>query len=191
MATRAEDLIRRHRYTVEDYQRMGQAGILAEDDRVELVEGDIVEMAPIGTVHAGTVDYLVAALLRGVGELAIVRSQNPVILGTRSEPQPDLLLVRPRSDYYRLAHPIAGDALLAVEVADTTLRYDREVKIPLYARHGIPEAWLIDLEAKALYAFREPSAEGYRREAHITDLGAVGIERLPGVTLDLRALFGP
>jgi Uma2 family endonuclease len=78
-----------------------------------------------------------------------------------------------------------------VEVADTTLRYDREVKIPLYARHGIPEAWQIDLEAKALYAFREPSAKGYRREAHITDLGAVGIEHLPGVILDLGALFGP
>jgi len=190
MATRAEDLIRRHRYTVGDYQRMGEAGILGADDRVELIEGEIVDMAPIGSAHAGTVDYLVAAFLRAVGDRAIVRSQNPVVLGSRSAPQPDVLLVRPRSDFYRLAHPVAADVLLAVEVADATLRYDRETKIPLYARHGVPEAWLVDIEASALHVFREPSAEGYLHETRVTDLAAVTVERLPGVTLDLRSLFG-
>ena len=190
MATRPEDLIRRHRYTVDEYRRMGETGILGEDDRVELIEGEVIETAPIGSVHAGTVDYLVGALLRGVGDRAIVRSQNPVALGSRSEPQPDLTLLQPRPDFYRSRHPTPADVFLVVEVADTTQRYDRQVKLPLYARHGIPEAWIVDLESNALSVFREPSADGYRREERISDLGSVTVERLPGANLDLRGLFG-
>jgi len=190
MATRPEDLIRRHRYTVDEYRRMGEAGILGEDDRVELIEGEVIEMAPIGTVHAGTVDYLVGVLLRGVGDRAIVRSQNPVALGSRSEPQPDLTLLQPRPDFYRSRHPTPADVFLVVEVADTTQRYDRQVKLPLYARHGIPEVWIVDLESNALHVFRDPSADGYRSEARVADLGAVPVKGIPGITVDLRALFG-
>jgi Uma2 family endonuclease len=190
VATRAEDLIRRHRYTVEDYRRMGEAGVLGEDDRVELIEGEIVDMTPAGSRHAGTVARLNRALDRAVGDHALVWVRNPIRLGDRSEPEPDLALLGPRAGDYTDRLPEAGDVLLVIEVSGTSQRYDREVKIPLYARHGVPEGWLVDLEADALHAFREPSAEGYRQEARIANLGSVAIERLPGVTLDVGTLFG-
>ena len=107
MATRAEDLIRRHRYTVEEFLRMGEAGILRADERVELIEGEIAEMAPIGSRHAGTVKQIGAILMRTVGEGAIVSVQDPIILGPRSAPQPDLALLRPRADFYKAARLVA------------------------------------------------------------------------------------
>ena len=159
--------ILRRRFTVDQYHRMAEAGVLTEGDRVELIEGEIVEMTPIGSRHAAAVDRLnalVGAALRG---RAIVRVQNPVRLGARSEPQPDLAVLRLRVDFYAGAHPGAGDVLLVVEVADASLDYDRAVKLPLYARAGIPEAWLVDVERPALTVHRAPSADGYRdvREA--------------------------
>jgi hypothetical protein len=191
MATRAEDLIRRHRYTVEEYLRMGEAGILRADDRVELIEGEIAEMAPIGSRHAAFVRRLQRALDRAVGERAIVSVQNPIVLGPRSAPQPDLALLQPRADFYEPAHPGPADVILLVEVADTTQRYDRQVKLPLYARHGVPEAWLVDLEENAIEVFREPSADGYRHAERLADLTAVPVAGLPGASVDLRGLFRP
>ena len=189
MATRAEDLIRRHRYTVEEFLRMGEAGILRADERVELIEGEIAEMAPIGSRHAGTVKQIGAILMRTVGEGAIVSVQDPIILGPRSAPQPDLALLRPRADFYKAAHPQAKDVLLVIEVADTTQRYDRQVKLPLYARHGVTEVWLVDLEQNAMEVFREPSADGYRHAERLADLTSVSVAGLPGVVVDLRELF--
>jgi Uma2 family endonuclease len=190
MATPAEDLIRRHRYTVEEYLRMGEAGILRADERVELIEGEIAEMAPIGSRHAGTVKQLGALVMKASAGHAIVSVQDPIVLGPRSAPQPDLALLRARDDFYKASHPQAQDVLLVIEVADTTQRYDRQVKVPLYARHGIPEVWIVDLESNALHVFRDPSADGYRSEARVADLGAVPVKGIPGITVDLRALFG-
>ena len=131
MSIPAETL--RHRLTVTDFHRMGEAGIFHEDARVELIEGDIIDMAPIGSSHAGVVKRLARLLMQGVGDKAIVSVQDPVILGPRSEPEPDIALLRPREDYYTRAHPTPGDILLIVEVAESSLTYDREVISQLLA----------------------------------------------------------
>jgi Uma2 family endonuclease len=135
--------VTRRRFTVHDYHRMGEAGILHEDDRVELIEGEIVEMAAIGTRHFSCVNGLTRLLVRGVGDEAIVSVQNPVRLDEHNEPQPDLTVLRVRD--YRESLPVPEDVLLLIEVSDTTLRYDRGVKLPLYARAGIREVCILDL----------------------------------------------
>jgi len=157
----------RHRLTVSDFHRMGEAGIFAAGDRVELIDGEIIDMSPIGALHAAIVDCLVRYLGRSVGDSVIVRCQNPVRLDDVSEPEPDIALLRPRADGYMSAHPGPEDVLVVIEVADTSLAYDLGVKVPLYARHGIPEAWVIDAATRQTRVFREPSAEGYRLESTV------------------------
>lgn len=189
MTSTAQHPHRRHRLTVEEYHRMGEAGILAPDARVELIEGEIIDMAPIGSRHAGIVEqlsYLFEQALRG---RAMIRAQNPVSLGARSEPQPDVALVRPRSDFYKSAHPRPSDILLLVEVADASLDHDRDVKTPLYAAHGIPEAWLIDLESSLLTRYREPSPAGYGYAELLEAARSVAVSAFSDVSIDLSALF--
>jgi Uma2 family endonuclease len=152
----------RRRFTVDEYYWMARVGILGEDDRVELIDGEIVEMAPIGPEHAGIVTQCTHRLLREFADLAQVRIQNPIRLDEYNEPEPDLALVRQRADFYRFAHPAPEDVLLVIEVADTTLAADRRHKMPLYGRAGIPEAWLVDLQHGVVYVHREPTADGYR-----------------------------
>ncbi len=130
----------RHAVSAEEYLRMGEAGVFAPDARLELTEGEIVEMAPIGSPHAGTVNILLRLFSRGASDLALVSVQNPLIVGDRSVPQPDLALLKPRADSYTRSHPTAADVLLVVEVADSTLSFDIGTKIPLYAGCGIAEA---------------------------------------------------
>lgn len=151
----------RRRFTVDEYERMGEAGILGEDDRVELLDGEIVEMTPIGSRHAATVNRLNALFARRLGSVAQVGIQNPIWLGDNSEPQSDLVLLRPRSDFYAAGHPTPADILLLVEVADSSLRVDRLVKIPLYAEAGVSEVWLIDLEQSRILVHRDPSERSY------------------------------
>jgi Uma2 family endonuclease len=153
----------RHKLSIEDFHQMGRAGILRDDSRVELIEGDLIDMAPIGSLHASVVSTLSMFFARQVGELAIVSTQNPVSLPPENEPQPDIALLKPNTDRYRSALPTGADVLLIVEVADTTVEYDREIKLPLYARHGIPEVWLIDLKGGVLEIYLEPTAKGYRK----------------------------
>lgn len=148
------------RFTVTEYHRMGEIGMLEADERIELLEGELVDMAPIGGEHADFVDRLNFVITRTVPTDVRVRIQNPITLGDRSEPQPDVVLAR--AGDYRYQHPSAADVLLLIEVADTTVRRDRDIKIPLYARHGIPECWLFDLPNRKLEVFRQPSADGYR-----------------------------
>lgn len=153
----------RHKLSIEDFHQMGRVGILREGSRVELIDGELIDMAPIGSLHASVVSTLSMFFARQVGELAIVSTQNPVSLPPESEPQPDLALLKPCSDRYRDALPTAGDVLLVIEVAQTTADYEREIKLPLYARHAIPEFWLIDLNSGTIEVYREPSAKGYRK----------------------------
>lgn len=155
--------IPRHKLTVDDYHRMAQAGIFHDGSRVELVEGELIDMAPIGSLHASVVTSLSMFFARNVGDHAIVSTQNSVSLPPDSEPQPDIMLLRPRADRYRDALPASTNVLLLIEVSDTTLAYDRDVKLPLYARHGIPEVWLIDLKGEQLEIHLEPDAHGYRK----------------------------
>ena len=185
----SKDAFERHRWTVDEYRRMGETGTLAPDARVELIDGEIIDMAPIGPLHSGTVNQLNRLLGEAVGATAVVGVQNPVELSNRSEPEPDLTLLRPRADFYKRALPRASDVLLAIEVADSTLAFDRDDKRSLYARHGVPEYWLVDVNGGRVLTFRDPSGDGYRDESTLVDLRAVPIASLDGVRVDLSALF--
>ncbi len=150
------------RFTVDEYYRMAETGILTQDDRVELLGGEIVEMTPIGPTHAGCVDQLNAMFQARLPPSACVRIQNPVRLDQHWEPQPDVAILRPRPAGYRDRHPGPTDVLLIVEVADASLLRDRKIKVPKYAAFGIAESWIVDLVARRVEVFRRPSASGYR-----------------------------
>lgn len=150
----------RRKFTVSEYYRMGKAGILTEDDRVELIEGEIIQLPPVGDSHAWCVNRLNKLFVLGVGDRAIVGVQNPFRLSTRSEPLPDLVVMRPRASMSG-PHPTQQDAILVIEVSDTTLAYDQRVKLPLYAREGVPEVWIVDLRGERLLVNRDPSPDGY------------------------------
>jgi Uma2 family endonuclease len=141
---------------VDEYYRMAETGVLRADARVELIEGEIIDMAPIGSRHASLVSALAEQLIGAAGAAAVVWIQSPVRLGARSEPQPDLALLKRRPDRYASDHPTAADVLLVVEVSESTLAYDRDVKADLYARHGIPELWIVDAAERRLEIFRDP-----------------------------------
>lgn len=156
-----EDRYGKYRLTVEQYYRMADVGVLAQDVRTELVEGEIFDMAPIGCRHSATVAWLHRQLLQAVGERALVFAQSPARLSRMTEPQPDLMLLRPRVDGYSEAHPAARDILLLIEVSDSTLLYDREIKVPLYATYGIAEVWLVDVFACEFFCYRGPHGGAY------------------------------
>jgi Uma2 family endonuclease len=180
--------IARRRFTAREYHRMGEAGILHEDDRVELIEGEIVEMAAIGTRHFACVNGLTRLLVRGVGDAAIVSVQNPVRLDEHTEPQPDLTVLRVRD--YRESLPMPGDVLLLIEVSDTTLAYDRGVKLPLYARSGIPEVWIVDLAGEVIERNTDPSGDSYRRVEQAQRGEALAPLALPGLSLRVDDMLG-
>ena len=146
---------------------MLQAGILGEDDRVELLDGEIVTMAPIGSRQQACVDWLTELFSPHVSKRAILRVQGPVRLGEHSEPQPDVSLLKPRADFYAQAHPKSEDVLLINEVTETSVAYDREAKLPLYSRSGVPEVWLIDLSQERIEVYRQAFPQGYQRVAHL------------------------
>ena len=185
----AEAPIQRHLLTVDDYHKMGEAGIIHEDDRVELIEGMLIDMAPIGSDHAGQVIQLNVILTRLLSGKAFISPQNPIRLGQHSEPQPDCAVLRLRDDFYRTAHPEPQDILLLIEVSDTTVRYDREIKIPLYARYRIPEVWLLDLQNKQLEIYRQPSDDGYRQILRPARDERVAPALLPDVSLAISDLW--
>ena len=149
------------RFTVDEYYRMAEAGILSEDDRVELIEGEIIQMPPVGSRHSWRVRRIARLFHTTVGERAEIAVQDPLRLSTRSEPVPDLMLLQLRPDY-ETHQPMTADALLVVEVADSTLSYDRRTKVPLYAREGVPEMWLVDLPNGRVTVHREPTPTGYQ-----------------------------
>ncbi len=169
---------------------MAEVGILAPDARVELIDGEIIDMAPPGTLHAALVMLLTRAFIEAVGDRALVLAQNPVRLSEYSEPQPDLALLRPRADSYREHYPRADDVLLAVEVAASSLRFDRKKKLPLYARHDIAECWLVDVAGKRLVRHRSPQQGAYTLIDEPDLRVALDVSTLPGVSVDLRRLFG-
>jgi Uma2 family endonuclease len=150
----------RRPFTVAEYYRMGEAGILTEGERVELIEGEIVQMPPIGDLHAWCVNRLTRLFILGVGDAAVVSVQNPFRLSNRSEPVPDVVVMRPRPEF-RGPHPTPSDVLLVIEVSDTTLHYDQRVKLPLYARELVPEVWIADLKGECIWVYSDPSGSGY------------------------------
>ena len=182
--------IHRHRFTVEDFAHMGEAGIFAADDRVELIDGEIREIAPIGPPHAAIVDRLAELLLGRLAGRANVRIQNPIRLGRYTEPQPDLVVARRRTDYYAGRHPEAGDVLLVIEVADSSLLYDQVEKAPRYAAAGIPEAWLVDVSGETVTVYSRPGPDGYFEERLLRRGNEVRSEAVAGLRLPVDEIFG-
>ena len=159
----------KRRYTADEYQRMGQVGILPEGGRLELIDGEVLAMTPIGTQHNACVNRAMRALVRAAGDDAIVQAQGSVRLDLYHEPQPDLVLFRPRADFYASRHAGPDDILLIIEIADSSIEYDRDVKARIYAESGVPEYWLADLNANLVSRYFSPergafrSLEKYRR----------------------------
>ena len=173
----------RWKFSVDDYARMAEAGILGEDDRVELVEGEIVQMAPIGPLHAACVKRLNRLFTSRFGDDVVVSVQDPIRVGWMSEPQPDVALLRPRRDLYSGGHPGPADVLLVVEVSSSTSAFDRQVKMPLYAQGGIPQAWLVDLAAGVVEVYRLTGAGGYSDPELVTGGGRVAVDAFGDVEI--------
>lgn len=180
----------RRRFTVEQYHQMAEAGILTADDQVELIEGDIVEMSPIGRHHAACVKRLIRLFSQRVSERAVVAAQDPVELSDRSEPQPDFALLQPRLDFYEAGHPRPQDVLLLVEVADTTAESDRKVKISLYARSEIVEVWLVDINQQSIEVHREPALNRYRNVQHFQRGQKLSAQAFPDISLTVDEVLG-
>lgn len=179
----------RHRFSVEDYHKLGAAGVLNADSRVELIDGELIDMAPVDSLHASVVNALSMLFARQAADRAIVSTQNPVSLPPTSEPQPDIALLQPRSDGYRNALPTADDVLLLVEVADTTLAYDRTEKLSLYAKRRIREVWIVNLPDRALEMYRDPRDGKYRTKLEQLSSGCASPEALPAVFVELSELL--
>jgi Uma2 family endonuclease len=180
----------RRRFTVDEYHQMAAAGILTEDDPVELLDGEIIEMSPIGDRHA-------ACILRGttifsarLAGRALVSVQNPVRLSSGSEPEPDIALLRPRADFYSSGKPGPEDVLLIIEVADTSLVYDRDVKLRFYAESGIREVWIVDLNAARVLVYREPKGISYEQVLVVGREGTLSPLAFPDVVVPVADLIG-
>jgi Uma2 family endonuclease len=198
MATLPADpvAVSRHRLTVADFRRMGEVGILGPEDRVELIAGEIIDMSPIGSLHAALVRAIATALTRHVREGALLAIQDPLSLDDTSQPQPDVAVLRPRADFYAAAHPGPADVLLVIEVADTTLSFDLDVKVPLYAAAGVPEVWVIEAASRRTHVFRRPE-RGHYAERHVIEPDnevscggdLTGREAVAGIRLPLGTLL--
>ena len=182
--------VERWRFTVDDFYRMGEVGILPPEARVELIDGEVIKMAPIGSGHSGSVEYLGHRLRQGVGDAAFVRTQNPIRLGLRLEPEPDLSVVRPRADFYRRSHPAPADVFLVVEVADSTLTYDRDTKGPRYTQAGIIEYWIVDLANDRLVVHRGPVDGVYQDVRILTREDTVQPLAFPELTIAVTDILG-
>lgn len=179
----------RLKLSIDQYYRMAEAGVLAPQARVELIDGAIYEMAPLGSLHAALVDQLHRVLLLRLHPRAIVGCQRPVQLSEFSEPVPDITLIRPREDGYRARHPNASDVLLLIEVADTSLRFDSKIKRTLYAEHGVREYWTVDAKARTIEVCRESAGGGYKSVVRVDRQGYVNILAFPDEQFDVAELL--
>jgi Uma2 family endonuclease len=182
--------LKRRRFTVDEYHRMGEVGILTRQDRVELIDGEIVEMTPIGASHARCVMYLNDVFVRRLQGRALVSPQGPLRLSQWSEPEPDLALLRVPLERYAKRIPATTDALLVVEATDTSQYRDRVVKLPRYSAAGVPEVWIVDLEGGAVEVYRQPSPEGYQETARRERGEEVAPAAFPDVVLAVADILG-
>lgn len=180
----------KRKFTVEEYNLMAEAGVFKEGDRLELIAGEIIEMSPVSPRHAACVRRLNALFKRKLVERVLVDSQNPIVLNNTSEPQPDVVLLKLRGDFYETAHPRPTDCFLLVEVGDSTIDYDREVKIPLYAASGIIEVWLIDLNGEAIEVYRQPGVNGYQYRSRFVRGQTLRVGAFANVSLTVDEVLG-
>ena len=178
-----------HKFTTEQYHLMHETGVFQEGDRIELINGEITEMSPIGRKHAACINRLVTLFTKKIGNRVIVSVQNPIRLADNSEPQPDLAILKPRDDFYEDSLPTPLDILLIIEVADSTIAYDREVKMPLYSVAAIPEMWLFDLNRKIIEGYSQPSALGYKQMQRYEQNDEFSMLAFPDVTFAWNELF--
>ncbi len=176
--------------TVDEYYRMAKAGILTENDRVELINGEIIQMAPIGSKHAAAVNRFSNLLKELLARKVIVSVQNPIKINELNEPEPDITILRNRDDFYEDDHPTADDVLIVIEISDTTIAYDREIKLPVYAKAGIPEFWLVNLHRQELEVHNSPSLDVYKKREIIKHGDKVKLPDL-GIEIDAGLLLGP
>ena len=181
-------LTKPHRFTVAEYYRIAEAGLFKRDARIELIRGEIIDMAAIGSPHFGMVNRLTRMLGLAVGAQGIVHVQNPVRLGDSSEPEPDVTILKPRADDYEDGAPGPDDVLLLIEVADTSLDYDRAIKAPLYAESGIQEYWIVNVRDRIVEVYRQP-VDGHHAEMRQVRTGMLDILSLPGVALSATELL--
>lgn len=179
----------RYRLSAQEYLRMAGTRVFRPDARLELIEGEIIEMAPIGSPHAGAVNTLTRLFVELAGKRALVSVQNPLIVDGHSVPQPDLALLKPRADNYAATHPAAGDVLLMVEVADSTLAFDTHTKVPLYARAGIAEVWVVAVKKQVIRIYRDPAPRGYRTHLEVSGKQKASVLLLPKVAFAVSEVF--
>ncbi len=191
MATIEIPRVTRRRFTTDEYHRMAEIGVLLEDERVELIEGEILRMSAKGSRHNGCIIALDDLLREQLNrDTAMISVQNSIAIDQHTEPEPDLALLRPRDDGYRQALPTSADVLLLIEVADTSLAYDRGLKLPLYARAGIPEVWIVDLTSESIEQHTDPAGGGYRSIHHATRGETITCSALPDLDLPVNAVLG-
>ncbi len=178
----------KHRFDVDAYYKLAEAGILPNPHRVELIDGEIIDLNAIGSPHAAITTRLTRQFIRAVGDLAIVSVQNPLRLDSYNEPEPDLLVLRPRADDYQANHPGAANVLLLIEVSETSLAYDRGRKLALYAKFGVAEVWIVDLAGAALEIYRQPKEGAYSLTERRTG-GSLTPDLVPSVAIDVAALL--
>ena len=182
--------VRRYSFTVDEFAKMGEVGIFTEDDRVELIDGEVRKMAAIGPLHVTIVNRLNATLVKLLESSAVLQVQNPVRLDLHNEPQPDFSVIKERGKYYETALPGPGDTLLVIEVADSTLAYDLYEKAPLYAKSMIPELWIVDLEAKVVRVFTQPGPSGYANEREMRRGSTIKSAGVEGLRVEVDEIFG-
>ncbi|MCE2432313.1 MAG: Uma2 family endonuclease [Candidatus Latescibacteria bacterium] len=176
-------------FTVADFMRMGEAGILSEDDRVELIDGEVRAMSPVGPTHGSVINRLNMFFVPRLAGKVVVSIQNPVQLNDFTEPLPDVTVLRYREDFYGIAHPGPGDVLLLIEVADSSLRYDRGEKQWRYAQAGIPEYWVVDIVGRRVFQYVDPEAAGYRTERIFGEDDVIDCAFAPDVSLLVSEIF--
>jgi Uma2 family endonuclease len=182
-------VVKTHPFTRADYYRLGEAGVLGEDDRVELLDGIVAAMSPIGPFHSGVVGLLIQFFTHELGQRVFVNAQNPVVLDDLSEPQPDVTLLKPRRDSYRDAHPTPQDVLLLVEVAEASIDLDLGEKARLYARAGVSEYWVVDLVHRLIVVHRQPVGDRYQEVTEHRRGAAVAPEAFPDISLPVETCF--
>lgn len=182
------------RFTLDEYHRLAELGFFTEDDRVELIRGEIMQMAAKGTPHTNCCRDLLRELAALVAGRAELQCQDPIVLPSNSEPEPDFAILRKRADNYRFALPNADDVLLVIEIADSTLKYDQEVKIPLYAEAGISDYWIFNLVKNHLETYSKPYQElqgsfGYSVKHIVLPNNTITLPSFPNLSLDLSKVF--
>ena len=179
----------KNRISVKEYYRMAETGALPPEARVELLDGQIIDMSPIGPFHGGVTNYLITFFADVARRRWITTAKNPVRLNDDSEPQPDLVLLKPSADFYRNRHPKPQDVFLLVEISDTSLEKDQEKKVPAYARAGIVEVWIVNLNEQTIEVYRQPHFAGYGSKVILSAGDKASPQAFPDVSLDVAELL--